>query len=90
VNVVIVDRVAQPEGWQYYTQGGVVVEPLGNGEAIRVNPGEVHYCDNMSLLQIFRGLFDLVGGTSTKVNVLVVCHANTEELLIRISDRSKA
>ncbi len=90
MNLVVVDRNAQPEGWMYYTQPGIISEPMGNGQSLSLTAGDANHCDNMSLLRIVRGLFDKVGGTKEKVNLLIVCHATTDELLIRLTDKSKA
>jgi hypothetical protein len=87
-NFVIVDTAAQPAGWNYYTQQGVIIEPLGNGQSLHLTASDARAVSGLTLMNIVRGVFEEMVGTGEQCNVLVVCHANTEDLLIPVSPDS--
>lgn len=90
-NIVVVDQVAQPEGWTYYNQTGTIVEPLGNGQCMRFTAKDVYPVNGtMNLYSLLYGIFQQLEGTGDQANVLIVCHANTEELLIKVTDKENS
>jgi hypothetical protein len=87
-NFVIVDTAAQPAGWNYYTQQGSIIEPLGNGQSLHLTASDARAVSGLTLMNIVRGVFEELVGTGEQCNLVVVCHANTEDLLIPVSPGS--